>query len=301
VELAAPLVPASADGAERAAASVARSAGLRVRELHTNDELRAVYRLYDSIWRPDPRNPPVTSDLLRAMTKAGNYVAGAFDGDLLVGACVGFFSAPAEGALHSHIAGVPEQRRGRNVGFALKLHQRGWALRRGVRTISWTFDPLVRRNAYFNLGKLGAAAGEYLPNFYGGMHDAINGTDDSDRLLVRWELSAPRVVAACAGVPPDAGLSVGGRVVLSVADDGSPQFGPAGIDAVDALEAPLLVATPPDIEAMRATDAGRAHAWRLAVRDTLGALLARGARVTGFERAGWYVLTGQPAVGSRQR
>ena len=48
----------------------------------------------------------MTIELLRAFSKAGNYVAGAFDGGRLVGACVGFFHAPAEDALHSHIAGV---------------------------------------------------------------------------------------------------------------------------------------------------------------------------------------------------
>src|SRR5699024_8773798 len=106
---------------------------------------------YDRIWRPDPANPPVTTELLRALTKAGNYVTGAYDGAELIGACVGFFGEPAGAALHSHIAGVTGAARGRHVGFALKLHQRAWALRRGVREIAWTFDPLIRRNAYFNL------------------------------------------------------------------------------------------------------------------------------------------------------
>ena len=87
---------------------------------------------------------------------------------------------------------------GRHVGFALKLHQRAWALLRGVSEIAWTFDPLVSRNAYFNLVKLGAQPAEYLPNFYGTMLDTINGDDDSDRLLVRWRLRSPHVVAAAA-------------------------------------------------------------------------------------------------------
>src|SRR6478752_4811786 len=168
-------------------------------------------------------------ELLRAFTKAGNYVGGAFDGDRLVGACVGFFHAPTEDALHSHIAGVLPGLGGRHVGFALKLHQRAWAMLRGVGEIAWTFDPLVSRNAYFNLVKLAARPTEYLPNFYGAMLDSINGDDDSDRLLVRWELRAPAVVAACAGsvvrAQVDAELAAGATVALGVGSDGGPEPG----------------------------------------------------------------------------
>ncbi len=57
----------------------------------------------------------------------------------------------------------------------MKLHQRAWAIARGIPVIEWTFDPLVARNAYFNIRKLGAMPVEYLPNFYGIMGDGING------------------------------------------------------------------------------------------------------------------------------
>ena len=186
------------DRAVQAADAAARSAGVSVRELTDLSELDEVVDLLSSIWGR-AENPPVTIELLRAFTKAGNYVAGAFDGGRLVGACVGFFHAPAEDALHSHIAGVSPAATGRSIGFALKLHQRAWALLRGVSEIAWTFDPLVSRNAYFNLVKLAARPVEYLPNFYGPMLDTINGDDDSDRLLVRWQLRDPAVVLASAG------------------------------------------------------------------------------------------------------
>jgi predicted GNAT superfamily acetyltransferase len=275
------------DAAVTAADAAARAAGVEVRELVTQHELSAVYRMYNDIWRPDPTNPPVTSELLRALSKAGNYIAGAFDRGELVGACVGFFGAPASNALHSHIAGVSGAARGRNVGFALKVHQRAWSMLHGVSKVAWTFDPLVRRNAYFNLVKLAACEGEYLTNFYGYMHDAINGRDDSDRMLVNWYLDAPPVVAACSGVPSpadaDAERAAGAGIALAIRADGGPQLGPLDGDTV-------LVAVPDDIEAMRVRDPGCAKDWRLAVRDSLGALLAGGARVTGFDRSGWYVV-----------
>ena len=273
--------------AERDALAAADRAGVRIRELGELTELEDVYRLFDRIWHPDPSNPPVTTELLRALTKAGNYVSGAYDGTDLVGACVGFFGAPCELSLHSHIAGVTGAARGRTIGFAIKLHQRQWALRRGVHEIAWTFDPLVRRNAYFNLVKLAAAPAEYLHNFYGDVHDGINGSDGTDRLLVAWSLTGPAVTAACRGESrsADADLvrAAGAAVGLGISERGEPVPGSIDADAV-------LVAVPPDVESLRHSDPARAGRWRRALREVLGALMSDGARVTGFDRAGWYVL-----------
>ncbi|HEY3557307.1 MAG TPA: GNAT family N-acetyltransferase [Kribbella sp.] len=275
---------------QTAATEAAAAAGVHIRELRELAELEEVYQLYDAIWRPDPKNPPVTTELLRALTKAGNYVSGAYDGDELIGACVGFFSAPAEVAMHSHVAGVSGAARGRNVGFALKLHQRAWALRRGISSISWTFDPLIRRNAYFNIAKLAARPAEYLTNFYGDMRDGINSGDDTDRLLVRWDLDTPAVDAAAARRAPavDAELMPEATVALACGADGRPAISSAISSAVDGT--PVLVAVPPDVEALRRTDPDAAKAWRAALREVLGGLLADGAVVTGFDRAGWYVV-----------
>ena len=250
---------------------------LRIRELSGTAELDGAYQLFDSIWRPEPGNQPVTADLLRAMSKAGTYIAGAFAGERLVGACVGFCGPPRDLVMHSHIAGVAPGSRG--AGYALKQHQRTWALQRGVTAIVWTFDPHVARNAYFNLAKLGADPVEYLPNFYGSMNDAINGSDETDRLLVRWDLTAPHVGT---GTPrlADAGGAVTG---LGRSPDGLPLVQDCAGDAG-------LVAVPQDIETLRTTDPGAAKAWRLAVRDVLAPLMASGARVTGFDRSGWYVV-----------
>ena len=121
----------AAGAAVRAAESAARAAGVRIRTLTDLAGLDEVYRLYDGIWRPDPSNPPVTTELLRALTKAGNYVGAAFDGPRMVGACMGFFGAPADTALHSHIAGVASAALARSVGIALKRLQRAWAMQRG--------------------------------------------------------------------------------------------------------------------------------------------------------------------------
>ena len=262
-----------------AQAALAR-AGVEVRELSRVDDLRELAALLDAVWQPDPDNPPMTSEILRALSKSGNYVVGAYDSQGMLGACVGFFTEPRLAGLHSHIAAVASRGRGRGVGHALKLHQRAWALRRGVTHVSWTFDPLVRRNAYFNLVKLSAVPTEYLPDFYGRMGDAINGGDRSDRLLVSWDLCAPhgRPLPATGEVPPDVAL---GR---------TPQGAPVMPTDAQSEAAVVRVAVPTDIERLRHDDPGLAAAWRSALREVLGGLMAEGLQVTGFERAGWYQL-----------
>lgn len=266
----------------------ARAAGVTIREPHSPAEFAQLCALFRSVWQEDPHDPSVAAVMLQALAHTGNYVSAAYDGDTLVGGCVGFLSAVAERELHSYIAGVSGAARGRSVGFALKTHQRSWALKRGLGRVSWTFDPLVRRNAYFNLVKLGARPRAYLVNFYGAMSDAINAGDETDRLEAEWRLDDPAVLRASAGEPsePDvAALRAEGAVIALDRDAaGGPVRGSS--DA-----AVLLVAVPGDIERLRTSDRGMSSAWRLAVRDVLGGLLADSAAVTGFARAGWYVVS----------
>jgi predicted GNAT superfamily acetyltransferase len=280
--------PAARDEAVAVARAAAGAAGVEIRELTEVAELAAAGDLFESIWRSAPGARPLTTELLRAMSSAGNYVAGAFGHGELLGACFGFFGHPGKGGLHSHIAGVTASGAGRGIGQALKLHQRGWALAQDVSVITWTFDPLVRRNAYFNLGKLGALPLRYLPDFYGPMADRINGSGETDRLMVGWDLTSPAVRAASLGEPVRADARAwrerGASTALSAGADGGPVMGSASSPTV-------LVAVPSDIERLRHQDPGRAAAWRSALREVLGGLMADGARVTGFDRSGWYVLS----------
>ena len=281
--------------ADEAAARAAKAAGVAIRPLETLTELEAAVAVFDKIWEPESGNSSIRIDLLRALTKAGNYASGAFDvasGELL-GACVGFFGPPAHAELHSHIAGVLPVGLRRSVGFALKVHQRSWALRHDARVIAWTYDPLIRRNAYFNLAKLGARPTEYLRNFYGTMDDAINGGTETDRMLVRWELLSPPVTEASAGRPAPASFSAerarGAVVALSADEAGLPVSGLPVAGGSGARR--FLVGVPADIEAMRLSDPELAAAWRTALRDVLSPLMAAGARVTGFDRSGWYAVS----------
>jgi predicted GNAT superfamily acetyltransferase len=261
--------------ATQAAVAAAAAADVVLRELHRLDHLQAAQRLFEDVWRPGEGEPsPMTVGLLRALEHAGGYVAGAFAGTRMVGASAGFFTAPPDPALHSHITGVAPGGQHRGVGFALKLHQRAWALARGVPLVVWTFDPLVARNAWFNLAKLGARPTAYLEDFYGEMPDAINAGMPSDRLLLAWPLDDPAVAAACAGRARRPAPAVAAEAVLEVGPDLVPV-------TTGATGTAVTVAVPPDVEAL---GPGGRRAWRAAVRQALGGRMAAGAAVTGFLR-----------------
>ncbi|MFI6600621.1 GNAT family N-acetyltransferase [Nonomuraea sp. NPDC050536] len=245
---------------------------LRIRELADVREQRAAAALLARVWHAEEAHPPVEPVLIRALEHSGNYVAGAFAGDEMVGAAAGF-TAPG-GHLHSHITGVLPAHRGLHVGYALKQHQRDWALARGIGEIHWTFDPLLGRNAYFNLHKLGALPTAYLPDFYGPMLDGVNAGHASDRLYLVWRLDSPR--RAEPG-PADT------ATLLGADQDGAPVLRPTGA-------ARVLIRVPDDIEALRRASPAAAAGWRLAVRQAMQQALASGYRITGFRRDGHYVL-----------
>lgn len=249
-----------------------------VRNLARIEDLAGAEALFAATW---PGQPPVTAGLLKALVHAGGYVSGAYAGGELVGAAAAFLADHDGPALHSHLAAVTPAARGLGVGLALKLHQRDWAAARGLRVVTWTFDPLVRRNAWFNLAKLGATAQEYLPDFYGPMDDGINDGDASDRLLAVWPTAG-----AASGGPRD-GESDGG------AGAWVPVLAEVGGRPVATSRPPsatrLTVATPPDVEALRRSDPALARTWRRAVREALAPLLDDG-RITGFTRGGSYLV-----------
>jgi len=276
-----------------------------IRELNEVEDLRELAALFSAIWGR-PHEPAISSDILKALAHSGNYVAGAYAGGELIGGLVGWLGgvpphdegAPANSRrslgvrgvelhLHSHILGVLPGHDARGLGFELKQHQRRWCLEREVRVMEWTTDPLVRRNAYFNLTKLGARAPRYLVDFYGEMSDGINAGEESDRLLIRWDLDSPRAEEAAAdrAVEPDVDkLRAGGAVaILIVAPSGEPVAERASSDT-------LLCQVPGDIVALRRSNPALARAWRHALRTALREAMAAGHRITGATRTGWYVL-----------
>jgi len=197
-----------------------------------------------SIWQGDDDVTPF--DLILAASHVGGYAALAKRDGITVGASFGFLGDYAgDRILHSHVTGANVPR----AGFALKQHQRSWARENGLAAITWTFDPLVRRNCVFNFEKLGAFAIEYLPNFYGTMTDVINSGDFSDRLFAYWPVDDN------SGHQPGTGDQIALKNV-----NGAPQ-----IQDFDDSEA-YWVELPADIESLRKTDLPLAKKWRAEVR-----------------------------------
>jgi predicted GNAT superfamily acetyltransferase len=275
-------MPELAAGAAATALSAADQAGVEIRLLDSVAEFEAASRLIGRIWSDD--DPKAPAALLRALSHAGNFVAGAFSEAELVGVSIGFFGLDGDDLhLHSHITGVDPRLQNKSLGFALKQFQRAWALEHGTSSIRWTADPLVRRNLYFNLCKLGATIVDYYPDFYGPLLDGVNGAGESDRVLLHWELASPRAVEA-ADEPPLETVLRPGAVVVARDADGSP------IAAQSRAET-LLVSIPDDIVGLRSSDPGQAEAWRTAVRAAVSTALADGYRGESITRDGWLLLT----------
>ena len=228
------------------------STPIDIRALTTVDDVFLASDVLAEVWGGDRAGMP--PNLLRALAHAGNYTVGLWDADTMIGASVAFFAAPAERSMHSHITGVLPGRQSGGLGRLLKHHQREWALARGVGHITWTFDPLVARNAHFNLRVLGARVTDYFVDHYGPMDDGVNRGDQTDRILVSWALAAPPVPT------------------------------PEPEDVV------ATVAVPRDIERVRRESPAEAAAWRTRVRDAIVGAAAEGLSVGGFDGEQGYLL-----------
>jgi predicted GNAT superfamily acetyltransferase len=227
---------------------------LEIRLLTTAPEMAPLCTVFQQVW--GSVTPLVEVELLAAIAHSGGYVVGAYEAGNIIGASFGFLAQHrGEAALHSHVTGILPGVQLSGVGREMKNHQRQWARAAGLQWVTWTFDPLVRRNAWFNIEVLKARIDGYLPNFYGPLDDAINTRDESDRLLVAWptEEQPQRLVD-----PADPSL--------------------------------IQVATPEDVVVLRRTQPAEAVRWRRAVRELLGGPLADGAEVAGFTRDGFYLL-----------
>ena len=274
------------DDAEQDAAAAATRASVVIGELDTVEGLRRAADLFARIWET-PSVPPMPHDVLRSLVHAGGRVHAAFRDGQLVGAAVAVFSAPADAACYSLIAGVSPAAESRGIGLALKLAQRVWALRAGTTRMVWTFDPLMRRNARFNMARLGAVGTEYLVDFYGEVPDGVN-DPETDRLAVTWNLLAPLPAFTAGAGPRDSPVPAGAGeppAILVSGPDGEPVAG-----TMPGASTRLRCSIPADILTIRRTDPGLARRWRVAVRTAVGGAVAEGYQVTGVSDPGWYVL-----------
>ena len=230
---------------------------IQVRRLETLTDQTLGRQIFDQTWAMDS-GTEITPNLLQAMVHSGAYLSGAFIDEKCVGAAFAF-PATTEGLhLHSHMTAVLYKYRDQGIGYALKIDQWNWAKKNNYKEITWTFDPLVARNAKLNLIKLGVDISGYYPNFYGDMPDALNAGDESDRVMASWKVAGDQPVAKSVITNPD--------------------------------KADTLIKIPEDIVTIRSEDISENLKWRHKVREEFMRAFEKGGRVVGFSANNEYVV-----------
>lgn len=188
---------ASALSARSSADAAALRAAVQIVELDGSD-ISSISSIIESVWG---REQVPQQTLVQGMAHAGNVILAAFSDNEAVGFSIGYLGWDDGLHMHSHMTATTKNSRSIGVGFALKMSQRAICLKNNIDEIRWTYDPLIARNANFNLRKLGASVKSFLPDFYMIMNDNVNAGDRSDRFEVSWNLNSERTYMALEGRP----------------------------------------------------------------------------------------------------
>ena len=269
-----------------------------IRLLETIEEMSTVEALQREVW-PGSETDVVPAHLLITAVHNGGLVLGAFlnensptgDGGRLAGFVFGFpgleFTPDGPRPKHcSHIAGVYPEYRDSGVGFALKRAQWQVVRHQGLDHVTWTYDPLLSRNANLNIARLGAVCSTYRRSEYGDMRDEFNAGLPSDRFQVDWWINTRRVERRLSKRPrPALSLNHLARVgmhPLYSLQSGSPGL-PQPPGHVPAITAQLIVAEiPSDFLSLKASDFSLARDWRYFTREFFESAFAKGYIVTDF-------------------
>ena len=289
---------------------------IEIRPLTQLAEMEEIEEIQRVVWTRDEREV-IPAHVFHALQYNGAAVHGAYDGSRMVGFTMAVLAtvegldhridqvAAARLKMYSVIAGVLPDYRDRGIGYQLKLAQRDFALRIGVRMISWTFDPLESRNARFNIGKLGAVCRRYIRNFHGDM-SGLNAGLETDRFDVEWWVTSNRVKSRVAQERKPLSLQsllAGGAVLVNestFSSAGLPVPPPNYINHPSNL---MLAEIPADFQAVKQQDFSLALRWREHTRDLFEKLFSSGFLVTdtvryedeeGHERS-FYLLTFEDA------
>ena len=168
-----------------------------IRLIETPEEMRLVEQLQRDVW-PDSETDVVPLHMLITAVHNGGLVLGAFVEEKMIGFVFGFpgIETTPDGPRPkhcSHMMGIHPDHRDGGVGFALKRAQWQMVRHQGLDHITWTYDPLLSRNAYLNIAKLGAVCTTYRRSEYGDMRDGLNAGLPSDRFQVDWWINTQRV------------------------------------------------------------------------------------------------------------
>lgn len=276
-----------------------------IKILDTIEQLEEVEDLQRIVW-PGSETDVVPAHLLITAVHNGGFVIGAFlpeNGEKssasLVGFAYGFpglYSTPDGPRLKhcSHQLAVHPEFRGKGLGFKLKRAQWQLVRHQGIDRITWTYDPLLSRNARLNITRLGAVCNTYRREVYGEMRDGLNVGLASDRFQVDWWVNSQRVKkrlstrarpnldlahfleAEAEVINPtqlgEKGWSIPSNSVGSATDN----------PLVDSVPNILLVEIPSDFLALKDVDIELAREWRMITREIFEDLFLRGYLATDF-------------------
>jgi predicted GNAT superfamily acetyltransferase len=272
-----------------------------IRLLESPEDMTAVESLQRAVW-PGSETDVVPAHMLITAVHNGGLLVGAFVENELVGFVFGFpgieFTPDGPRPKHcSHMMGIQIEQRDSGLGFALKRAQWQMVRHQGLDHITWTYDPLLSRNAYLNIAKLGAVCATYRRSEYGDMRDGLNAGLPSDRFMVDWWINTRRV---------ERRLGKRARRPLKLDD-----FSKAELQPLYSLHAPAdrwlhppehfsplegnltLAEIPPDFSALKDADFSLARDWRFFSRELFETAFSAGYIVTDFiydQSRSFYVL-----------
>jgi predicted GNAT superfamily acetyltransferase len=274
--------------------------------IETPEEMHLVEELQRAVWIGSETDVVPLPVLITAVHNGG-LVLGAFIEEKIIGFVLGIpgLETTPDGPRPKHCSymmGIHPDHRDDGAGFALKRAQWQMVRHQGLDHITWTYDPLMSRNAYLNIAKLGAVCTTYRQAEYGEMRDGLNAGLPSDRFQVDWWINTRRV---------ESRLGKRSRPTLKlnhVARSGMhPFYSPQVLtdnlphppEHVPAFEDRLLLAEiPGDFLALKAKDFGLARDWRFFTRELFETAFAKNYIITDFifdkgegNPRGLYVLT----------
>jgi chorismate synthase len=263
-----------------------------IRPITTLAEYRECVALQREIWGDSYE--PVPAALLQVSSHVGGITAGAFDKDgQLVGFVFGLTGVSGSGVIHwSHMLGVRSAQQNAGVGRALKEYQRHELERRKIGAMYWTYDPLIAKNAHFNLNVLGARVVGYEPDMYGDTGSPLHHGLPTDRLVV--VLDTARAAREVSSVLDDGHARA--PVLTAHSQAGDPALAPGDTSAPQ-----LRIEIPSDFAKLLADAPADARAWHTATRKHFQWALAEGYTVSGLRRdprtsRSFYILDSSPDV-----
>ncbi len=241
---------------------------IEIRDLRTTGDYESCVALQHETWGPGFREV-VPATILKISQRVGGVSAGAFStahGGLL-GFVFGLTGVEQGDIVHwSDMLAVRPDAQRLGIGRRLKRFQHDAVAALGARRMYWTYDPLIARNAAFNLVRLGARVAEYVPDMYGDstgspLHSGVG----TDRLVVVWPIGAHA---------PEPGAR-------AAAD--APVLNGIELTTLHPLPSVARIAVPGDIFAIRAVSVERAAEWRRTTRRAFTLAFTAGYTVDGFE------------------